>query len=207
MIVPGMAWPLLTPSHPEDDRMNVNKAACRGQLARGGALASITAAMALAIAACSGGPLAPGGSRAYQKAVAYAQCMRSSGEPGFPDPSSTGTFSLGQIDINSLAYQTATQACQNLLPNTAQFQLSGAQKQAILTMALKHAECMRAHGISDFPDPGPNSIVVSGSGVGILLNGTAPGALHAALESPQGQAARQACMSFSPFADHGRPPQ
>ena len=187
--------------------MTEKKAAGRGQLALGGALSSIIAALALVIAACSGGSVASGGSKAYEKAVAYAQCMRSSGEPAFPDPSSTGTFSLGQIDINSVGYQTSTQACQKLLPNTAQFQLSGAQKQAILTMALKHAECMRAHGISDFPDPGPNSIVVSGSGVGILLNGTAPGALHAALESPQGQAARQACMSCSPFADHGRPPQ
>ena len=32
------------------------------------------------------------GSAAYQKAVAFAQCMRSHGEPGWPDPNSQGNF-------------------------------------------------------------------------------------------------------------------
>jgi len=32
------------------------------------------------------------GSTAYQQSLAYAQCMRAHGEPGYPDPASNGGF-------------------------------------------------------------------------------------------------------------------
>jgi hypothetical protein len=31
-------------------------------------------------------------STAYQQSLAYAQCMRAHGEPGYPDPASNGGF-------------------------------------------------------------------------------------------------------------------
>jgi hypothetical protein len=167
----------------------------RSRLARAGSLAAAIAGPVLVLAACGGGSPAAGGSATYTKALAYAQCMRSHGEPSFPSPTSTGTFSLGQIDINSTQYQTASQACQNLLPNTAQFQLSAQQRQAILDRALKNAECMREHGITNFPDPNPDSIVVRGGGTSIQLggNGVSGSELHAEMDSPLGLAAIKAC--------------
>jgi len=68
------------------------------------------------------------------KALAYAQCMRTHGEPDWPDPGRHGTFSTSQVDINAPAFATASSACQQLAP-TAPFQLSEAQQQQILAAA------------------------------------------------------------------------
>jgi len=53
--------------------------------------------------------------------VRYAHCMRSHGDPTFPDPTldlSTGRshFVLSGHDRDTPAYQTANQACQHLMP-------------------------------------------------------------------------------------------
>ena len=53
------------------------------------------------------------------KLLQYAKCMRSHGEPNFPDPtvkSDQFGFSLNGIDPNSPQYQAAQKACQSLLP-------------------------------------------------------------------------------------------
>lgn len=47
----------------------------------------------------------------------YAQCMRSHKILNFPDPTSKGLGSLNGIDMNSPQFQSASQACQSLLPN------------------------------------------------------------------------------------------
>jgi hypothetical protein len=57
--------------------------------------------------------------RLLQKALAFATCMRSHGEPGYPDPSSQGggiSFSLRGLDPNSPQFHRAQQACRNLSP-------------------------------------------------------------------------------------------
>jgi hypothetical protein len=42
----------------------------------------------------------------------FAQCMRSHGEPDFPDPSASGGFSIpNSIDENSSIFQTGVQKC------------------------------------------------------------------------------------------------
>jgi len=45
----------------------------------------------------------------------FAQCMRSHGEPDFPDPGSTTKPPAGAIDPTSPQFQRATTACQSLL--------------------------------------------------------------------------------------------
>jgi hypothetical protein len=40
----------------------------------------------------------------------YAECMRDNGVPNFPDPIGTG-FELHGLDVNSLAFQNATEVC------------------------------------------------------------------------------------------------
>jgi hypothetical protein len=161
----------------------------RARLQRAGVLAATVAGTALLAAACgSGNSSAAAGSTTYQKALAYAQCMRSRGVPGWPDPNSQGNFLTGPADYltqGSPEFQAASKACQHLLPGGRQ--LTAAQQQQAVSRALKFAACMRAHGIRDFPDP----VVQNG---GITLHGPAgfgPG-------SPQLQSAQRACRSLSP---------
>jgi hypothetical protein len=48
----------------------------------------------------------------------YAQCMRSHGVSGFPDPSSNGGFTTpSSVDQNSSTFQSAENACKALLPS------------------------------------------------------------------------------------------
>jgi hypothetical protein len=57
------------------------------------------------------------------KALAYAQCMRSHGIPAFPDPVDKGSnIQIGPgpdsgIDMNSARFQAARKACIPLLPD------------------------------------------------------------------------------------------
>jgi hypothetical protein len=57
----------------------------------------------------------------YQKALSYAECMRSHGVPGFPDPNSQGDFLVNpsdNIDIDELSpqYKSAVKTCAHLFP-------------------------------------------------------------------------------------------
>jgi subtilase family serine protease len=85
------------------------------------ALLAVTAAVAM-LAACGGSPSSSGGSAStgsatYRADLAYAQCMRTHGAPGFPDPSPSGGFSIsGQPHGNSPAAR-ANEACEHLLPD------------------------------------------------------------------------------------------
>jgi hypothetical protein len=91
-------------------------------------------------------------SRKYQKALAFVQCMRAHGEPTFPDPTSQGIISDSQADLGSPVLLAAGRACGSLLP-PGSLQLTEAQQEQLAAQALKRAECMRAHGVTNFPDP------------------------------------------------------
>jgi hypothetical protein len=157
---------------------------------RAGSLVTALAGLALLAAACGGGgSSAAGKPAAYQKSLAFAQCMRARGEPSWPDPTSQGTFSAGQIDINAPQYHSALAACLSLLPpGVAPLQLSAAQQQELLSWALKMAACMRTHGITRWPDPTPREartgrFSLAGSGIS-----------HREAMSPPVQSAFHACM-------------
>jgi hypothetical protein len=77
--------------------------------------------------------------------------MRANGVPSFPDPGSGGGLQLpNNMNPASPAFQTAQRACQSLLPGPAG--RAPATEQQKLTL-LNLARCMRAHGVSGFPDP------------------------------------------------------
>jgi hypothetical protein len=48
--------------------------------------------------------------------VKWAQCMRSHGLSGFPDPNAQGAFDSSRFDDRSPAFQTAAKACNLLEP-------------------------------------------------------------------------------------------
>ena len=153
------------------------------------AWAAAFAGIAVLLAACSGGGSSPtlAGTTAYQKELAYSQCMRAHGEPGFPDPQPNGTLLInGPKDhLNGALMNVASKACQHLLPK--QHPMTAAQQRQFLDQALKFVACMRSHGLPDMPDP-----VAQGDRVSQQLpRGTNP-------SSPVFKAAQQACQKLMP---------
>jgi len=88
--------------------------------------------------------------------LAFSQCMRSHGEPGFPDPQRYAGGNV-KLTIHSLGagpqVQTALNACSNLLPQRGGSQQTDQQTPTELADELSFARCMRSHGVSRFPDP------------------------------------------------------
>jgi hypothetical protein len=143
----------------------------------------------------SGGAMAdPGASQS--QLLAFAHCMQTHGVPNFPEPNSQGVFTGNALDPGAPGFQAAANHCNHLLPNGGQ--PTAAQKAQAVAQALKYSECMRAHGIADFPDP-----QVSGGGdrISIRLGGGKGSDLNP--QNPQFQAAQQACQGFTPFPKGG----
>lgn len=99
-------------------------------------------------------------------AFKYADCMRSHGVSGFPDPrvsSSPGHVSIAMVAPASLAgsrhFKSAQRACQGIMPSPGNAVRSDQpqRRQALLALA----RCLRAHGVSDFPDPNPQGQITS----------------------------------------------
>jgi hypothetical protein len=163
---------------------------------RAGEFAAALAGTAVLAAAC-GGSAAAAGPRtfrggSYEQALAYTKCMRARGVPDFPDPSPQGNFSTSQVQLiaqSVLQARQANLACRGLLANGG-FQGSATelqqQEERLMTLNLRYAVCMRAHGFPDFPDPekGPG-------GYGVLFP-VSPGTGFDP-SSPQYQAADKAC--------------
>lgn len=111
-------------------------------------------------------------------ALDYAECMRSHGEPNFPDPQAGGgfVFKTGSgVDPSSPLFRAAQKQCAKfmrmggLAPGTQTH-----PSQQALTQMLKAAQCMRRHGISNFPEPRtsvPTNIRSAlGGGTGVISN-------------------------------------
>lgn len=166
-----------------------------------GATAGLLASALLA--ACSSGSAGPGvantgsskpsGSSsptgsAKAGALAYSQCMRSHGVPDFPDPNANGQIRLeahpgSDLDPNSSRFQSAQKACKSLEPTGSPQQQ--AQQHA---NALKYSQCMRDHGIKDFPDPNAQG------GIRISMS---PGS-DMDPNSPRFKSAQKVCQSLQP---------
>jgi hypothetical protein len=104
--------------------------------------------------------------------IAYSQCMRSHGVPNFPDPGSGGGIQLNSssgINPASPSFKAAQIQCQKLLPGggPGNQHPTEADKQAML----KISECMRAHGITGFPDPTTsNPINLNPNNYGLVMD-------------------------------------
>jgi hypothetical protein len=121
--------------------------------------------------------------------------MRSNGVPNLPDPGPDGGVQLGPssgINTSSPSFKTAQAKCLKLLPGGAPGGLAPPSEQANEQM-LALSKCMRAHGVSGFPDPTvgpppPNpqefAIAIGHEGVSLLVPKTidvsSPAFKHAA---------------------------
>ncbi len=120
--------------------------------------------------AVSSGPPSP--STIGSDELAFAKCMRSNGVPNFPDPGASGgfLFHAGAGFISSPAFKAAQAKCHELLPGGGPPGPGSSTNPSpqTLTRMLKLAQCMRGHGVYNFPDPRtsvPSRPFGSGNGV------------------------------------------
>ena len=128
-------------------------------------VAVLVATASLAVAACGSDPQTPASSSqgrkggldaATKKAMLdYAQCMRDHGVD-MPDP----TFDQGGGKVvqrvkegNEDTVRAAEQACKKYQDKVKPPPMSEEEQKKMKEAALKNAQCMRDHGISNFPDP------------------------------------------------------
>jgi hypothetical protein len=166
-------------------------AACGGGSGDPGA-ASVAKTTTTTTSVASSGSSGSGstGQTSQSQELQLAQCMRSHGVPNFPDPSTTGNqlqnIANSGVNTHSTTYQAALSSCKKYTPAG---NLTPAQSAAANAKGLEFSQCMRSHGVPNFPDPttGPTGAqAINMTGLGIDLN------------SPTFQAANAACQKIVP---------
>lgn len=87
---------------------------------------------------------------AREKAVKFSECMRANGVNDFPDPNASGQFPSYGVSVSKAVWTEAVAACKSLQPPGS---LNAHLTQTQFSAALKFAQCVREHGVPDFPDP------------------------------------------------------
>ena len=151
------------------------------------------------------------GSSAPPGAFAFARCMRANGVPTFPDPAPGGGFAFHASAgfISSPAFKAAQARCGKLLPTPG-----GPGGPSFPPQVTAHAlaqlrtvaQCMRAHGISGFPDPrstrppnlglGEYSVITDYEGAFLLF----PATIN--MQSPAWDQAAAACGPLAESFNH-----
>jgi hypothetical protein len=86
---------------------------------------------------------------ARDKAVKFAECIRAHGVRDFPDPDAKNQFQYG-VSVTPTVWTRAVTACKDLQPPGT---LSGKRTPKQQSASLRFAQCIRDHGVKDFPDP------------------------------------------------------
>ena len=161
---------------------------------------AVAAAAGVLVAGCGsgGGSNSPSGGGTKKSALAYSHCMRAHGVSDFPDPNANGQIQLeagpgSDLTPDSPVFNKALAACKSLESAMAG---SPSEQRKNYAQALKFAKCMRAHGMTDMPDPrppgsGPQSASRKASPTGGSGQGPDP-------SSPVFKKAQQACQSLLP---------
>jgi hypothetical protein len=155
-------------------------------MSSGRLIPSIVAAATVALLTygCGGGSSPTAARKTQTGVLAYSHCMHSHGVPNFPDPDSSGAIPKDKIIplANGTQFQRAETACLHVMPASG----LGPEQAAVPTRtrladALAFARCMRARGLSSFPDPTAQGQLtpemVTAAGVDLHQ----PGFLHAGL--------------------------
>ena len=186
----------------------MNKRSGGNRAPRRAAALAVAAAVAVLAAACGGAAPSSASPPTYAQELALAQCMRGHGVPNFPDPQASGGYSLGSNGsirgcrgVNRHQQQPGTGGVRPLPASAARRPVclaagaEGAGGAATagqeLPALVKYAQCMRSHGVPNFPDPAWRSErPASGKGAGLNPS------------SPQFQAAVRACQHVLPAGAH-----
>jgi hypothetical protein len=164
---------LRNPSYEGDPVNKTTRRWCRARVRRAGVLA-VAAGLALSTAACSGGTSSAAGTASTGSAsstgstastdsggassayisdkLGLARCLRTHGVPNYADPNAAGQEPPNSKQLISTPQgQAAVSACSywgNRIHNDV-----AAQNQAVLAEYVRFAQCMRSHGLPNFPDP------------------------------------------------------
>jgi hypothetical protein len=127
----------------------------------------VAAALAMVVisAGCGGtrSSSVNGTATARAKAVKFAECMRTNGVRGFPDPDASGALTIdavangSSVDTSSATFKQAVSTCKGLEPSGFTGHERSPQEQEA---ALAFAQCIRDNGVKDFPDPGKTDPLV-----------------------------------------------
>ncbi len=118
------------------------------------AIALVALSCVLAVPGCGSSNTPKPAAAAGDSGLAFASCMRSHGVPNFPDPSPGGGIHISSssgINPFSPAFKGAQSQCAKLLPGGGPGH--GPPSEQAKQQMLAISECMRAHGVSAFPDP------------------------------------------------------
>jgi len=122
------------------------------------------AGVVMLIAGCGGGGggtsgAAPTATHSYAKSdqrqayLTFAQCMRTNGQPNFPDPVQDSNGNWGfPATVGKPIAPAACEADYRQI-RTVNEGIYGPAQTANLATLQAFAACMRAHGLSDWPDP------------------------------------------------------
>lgn len=127
----------------------------------------------------------------FAELIRFASCMRTHGVPRFPDPIAVSNGkpvfpAESGVNQNSPQFSRAQQACRSLL--ASQRQGEGALTAQDQVDYLRAVQCMRAHGVTGFPDP----VFPAGGGVRFPV----PAGLNT--HTPQVAAAVAVCRRLIP---------
>ena len=115
------------------------------------------AAVALLGAGCGSGAAENRTAGKPTKAAKFSECMRDNGVKQFPDPDASGELTIdgvlngSSLDPDAPAWKTAIAACKDLQPSG--FTGGGKRTPKQQSAGLEFAQCIREHGVTDFPDP------------------------------------------------------
>jgi hypothetical protein len=129
-------------------------------------------------------------------ALNYSECMRSRGEPDFPEPNAQGLIKItdptGVMSPNSPQFEGAEKACRSLDNGgfDEEFTSGGpagpsagstrtglappAQTAAQTRQRVAFVRCMRTHGVRNFPYPTARGVVSVGMVVAAGINPRSP---------------------------------
>jgi len=127
--------------------------------------------------------------------------MQSHHVPNFPDPQPAATNAkfpgAQQLGVSSSVYQAAENSCERLLPAGIDDQFPAAEVPLLLRGMRSFSQCVRSHGVPNWPDPTTDS----DGHIGFDLVGI-PGLDS---DSPRVQAVLQECEHLLPSQLGGIP--
>ncbi|WP_203737669.1 hypothetical protein [Actinoplanes cyaneus] len=120
-----------------------------------------------------------------RSALAYSKCMRAQGQTWFPDPDPQGGLTVHNPDgVDQKKVEAAEQACRKYAPWEGPKTPIPAEDLAKLRQV---AQCMRDHGLTNWPDPDANG----GTSIDTKKLGVDPG-------DPKVRQAQQECQKLAP---------
>lgn len=135
----------------------------------------------------------------HEQAVKFAECMRSNGVGAFPDPDASGSLTIdgvlngSSLDPNSTAWKQAISVCKHLEPPGFTGTTANPSQ---MEARLQFAQCIRGHGVTDFPDPTANGPLVDTNRIPSASTSAGMSALNAAM---------RACSNYAAAAGVGGP--